>query len=385
MGGKMWRKLLLRKPKLSAEPQQVSKLDAISTSILNNAEAVDGQEQSAQGGSTAIQAGRDIVIGMSYSDVKDVCIDVFQSNYYKLAGMARETAQARAEEITEEFLTKLREENPEGFSHANDPGFQHAVYTAQKEHARTGDKDLGSLLVDLLVDRSKQKERDIIQIVLDESLSTAPKLTNGQLASLSIFFVFRYTQNFGINSHDDLGEYFDRHIQPFVERMVESAASFQHLEFSGCGSIGAGHLTLETILSKVYQGLFMKGFDEEEVRSRQFSMERHPDLFIRCINDNEKFQVRGKNVENLDAGLAERGVSDEDKVILKGLYDFAKMSDNEIREKCIQIRPYMERVFNVWSKSAMTNFALTSVGIAIGHANVKRLIGKFADLAIWIN
>jgi hypothetical protein len=28
---------------------------------------------------------------------------------------------------------------------------------------------------------------------------------------------------------------------------------------------------------------------------------------------------------------------------------------------------------------------LTSVGISIGHANIKRLVGEFAKLSIWIN
>jgi len=33
----------------------------------------------------------------------------------------------------------------------------------------------------------------------------------------------------------------------------------------------------------------------------------------------------------------------------------------------------------------MKKFTLTSLGIAIGHANIKRLIGEFANLSIWIN
>jgi hypothetical protein len=45
----------------------------------------------------------------------------------------------------------------------------------------------------------------------------------------------------------------------------------------------------------------------------------------------------------------------------------------------------MENVFDTWSDSQMKNFTLTSVGIAIGHANIKRLVGEFANLSIWIN
>ncbi len=61
------------------------------------------------------------------------------------------------------------------------------------------------------------------------------------------------------------------------------------------------------------------------------------------------------------------------------------MTDAEIRDKCIEIRPYMRDLFTSWEKSPMQSFTLTSVGIAIAHANIKRLVGEFANLSIWIN
>ena len=128
------------------------------------------QSQTAQQNATAIQAGRDVVLygGMSYSEVKDAALDVFEANFFRLAGIAKETAEQRAEEVTEKLLERLQREHPEGFSQANDPGFQHALFTVQREHARTGDANLGDLLVDLLVDRTRHPQRDIMQIVLDE-------------------------------------------------------------------------------------------------------------------------------------------------------------------------------------------------------------------------
>lgn len=51
------------------------------------------------------------------------------------------------------------------------------LFSAQKEHARIGDEDLGDLLVQLLVDRTKVRDRNLVQIALNESLEVAPKLT----------------------------------------------------------------------------------------------------------------------------------------------------------------------------------------------------------------
>lgn len=346
------------------------------------------QEQATSHGGTALQAGGDIVItstGLTYTEVKEVALDVFRANFYQLSGIAKDTASARAEEITEAFLSKLQAEHPEGFQQANDPSFQYALLTVQKELARTGDKDLGDLLVDLLVDRSKQEQRDILQIVLDESLNTAPKLTDNQLAVLAITFLFKYTQNHGIGNHQALGEYFDKHIPPFSQKIVKNAACYQHLEFTGCGAIGIGEIKLETILGTTYQGQFLHGFDAKEVEDRSLSIGLDSRFFIPCLNDPAKIQVRANSHESLDRLIAEQSIDTEDSGKIKALFDLGKMTDDEIKAKCIEIRPYMSPVFDVWSDSQMKHFTLTSVGIAIAHANIKRLVGEFANLAIWIN
>lgn len=346
------------------------------------------QEQNVAEGSTAIQAGGNVTItktGLTYAEVRDVALDVFRANFYELAGVAKETAKVRAEEITEGFLSKLQKEYPAGLEKSHDPDFQYALFTVQKEYARNGDKDLGDLLVDLLVDRSKQEQRDILQIVLNESLSTAPKLTDSQLAVLAIIFLFKYTQNFGIGNHEMLGDYLDKHVAPFSSKIVKNMACYQHLEFSGCGAIGLGEHSLESIFGSTYQGQFLKGFDAKEVAERGVSIGLDQRFFIPCLNDPSKVQVRANSKELLDKAFEAHAIKPEDRSKITSLFDAGKMNDAEIKNKCIAIRSYMADLFETWSGSSMKNFTLTSVGIAIGHANIKRLVGEFADLSIWIN
>ena len=346
------------------------------------------QTQDVKEGATAIQAAGNVTfnnMGLSYSQVRDVALDVFRANSYELAGMAKETARVRAEEVTEEFLKKLEKENPAGLRKSEDPDFQYALFTVQQEYARNGDKDLGDLLVDLLVDRSKHDQRDILQIVLNECLVTAPKLTNTHLAALAVIFLFKYTQSHEVGNHQTFGEYLDKHLLPFVAKLTKSHSCYQHLEFSGCGSVGLAGNTLEGILGNVYQGQFLKGFDETEIANRSVSVGVDPRFFIPCLSDPTKLQVRANNKETLEPYLDQQGVSHEDKAKILQLFDFGKLSDAEIKEKVIAIRPYMAEVFEIWTNSPLQTFTLTSVGIAIGHSNIKRLIGEFANLAIWIN
>jgi hypothetical protein len=344
------------------------------------------QEQNVAEGSTAIQAGGNVTItGLTYTDVRNVALDVFRANFYELAGVAKETARSRAEEITEAFLSKLQKENSDGFQKSDDPDFQYALFTVQKEYARNGDKELGDLLVDLLVDRSKQEQRDILQIVLNESLITAPKLTENQLAVLAVIFLFRYTQSSGIGNHQMFAEYLDRQVAPFASKLVKNMACYQHLEFSGSGAIGLGETNLEAILGTTYQGQFLKGFEEKEIIERGISIGLDQRFFIPCLNDPSKLQVSANNKDFLDKALEEYAIVAEDRTKIHALFDIGKMNNSEIKDKCIEIRPYMSTLFETWSESAMKNFTLTSVGIAIGHANIKRLVGEFANLSIWIN
>lgn len=349
------------------------------------------QNQDVGENATAVQAGNDANVkvihnyGVSYSEVRQIALDIYKANFYELAGAAKETARARAEEITEEFLKKLQEENPEGFLKAEEPDFQHGLLTIQKEYARTGDKELGDLLVDLLVDRSKQDKRNILQIVLNESLSIAPKLTDEQFSALSIIFLFKYTRDNRIGNHKDLGEYFDKHIFPFIGSLVTSSSCYQHLEFTGCGSIQMGEISLVEQISYVYQGQFMKGFDVSEIEAREITIGLDKRFFIYCLNDSSRIQVNANSIEILENKLDIAQVIPEDRVKILELFNIGKMSNDEIRQLCINLRPYMKNVFEVWSDSSMKSFTLTSVGIAIAHANVKRLIGNFADLSIWIN
>jgi hypothetical protein len=346
------------------------------------------QSQEAGNGATAIQAGGSVIIinaGVTALEARQIALDVAKSTFYELSGAAKEIASTRVEEITEQVIKKLENEFPAGLQKAKDPDFQYALYTVQKEYARNGNKDLGDLLVDLLVDRSKQDQRDILQIVLNESLSTAPKLTDNHLAALATIFLFRYTQNYGIGNHRMLGEYLDKHLLPFAKKLSKSQAGYQHLEFSGCGSISIGEVTLEHILGFCYQGQFLKGFEEGEILNRGISIGNDLRIFMPCLNDELKLQVRANSKEILEKQFDALSIPPEDRTNIIALFDIGKMSETEIREKVTSIRPYMAEVFDIWSNSPMKSFTLTSVGMAIGHANIKRLVGEFANLEIWIN
>lgn len=129
------------------------------------------QDLQVDNGGIAVQGGGDVNIevtnvGLNYLEVrevaKDVALNVFRENFPKLQGEAMLLASARGEAITEDFFSKLQIENPDGINQANSPDFQDALFTVQKEYAKAGDEELGQLLVDLLVDRTKELTRNTL-------------------------------------------------------------------------------------------------------------------------------------------------------------------------------------------------------------------------------
>ena len=144
-------------------------------------------------------------------------------------------------------------------------------------------------------------------------------------------------------------------------------------------------ISLEHCLNETYAGLFCKGFDRIEVENRGISIGLDPRFFVTCLNDPSKIQINALNQSTLDKGFDDLAISSDDRAKINALFIMARMNDEEVKKKCVELRPLMSELFDVWSDSAMKSFSLTSVGIAIGHANVQRLVGPFANLSIWIN
>lgn len=347
----------------------------------------DEQKQQVGEGATAIQAAGNVTVnnGMSYSEVRAVVLDVFHSNFLQLAGEAKIIARQRAEEITDKFLEKLLKENPAGLSQAPSPDFQYGLFSVQRDFARTADPELGDLLVDLLVDRTKHPDRDMVQIVLNECLIVAPKLTNEQLSALAIVFYFKYCGEVGILTFQQFSARLDQFVRPFLDTLPRSATAYQHLEFAGCGTVQITSSSLENIILTRFQGLFDKGFDASELSGAAFYFNQNQQLTCTSIHDPSKIQIRAQNLDHLEKLISAHRVSTDDATRLRQVFGKNPMTPIEIKAKCIALHPYMQTLFDSWTVTNLHNFTLTSVGIGLAHANIKRLIGEFANLSIWVN
>ena len=96
-------------------------------------------------------------------------------------------------------------------------------------------------------------------------------------------------------------------------------------------------------------------------------------------------QIDALNKSDLRDKALQLRINEQEINKLVNLRSTVLMKNNGIKAMLIKFQPYMSKIFDVWMNSLMSHLHLTSVGIAIGHANIKWQPGKFTDLSIWIH
>jgi hypothetical protein len=345
------------------------------------------QKQEGGDSSTNLQ-GKNITInqGISYADAKAIALDVYKANFLQLSQEAADLARARAEELTDDFLIKLKEENEAAVTEMNTPGMQAALYEAQKQYAKTGDKNLEALLVDILVERASTPERNIHQIVLDESLTVASKLTTEQMDALTVNFLLSKTKNYTLVNLESVSKYIATDIVPFLTELTDTSSCYEHLEYVGCGSLmGVSRIhPIEHLFRLHYPTLFSKGFDEERFVKDIGSLTEYNGFIMKCFHYPNMYQFKAIDTEVLNKISDDLNIPEEIKNKMVALFNSTLMNDNEIKECLVNTKPELQTLFDLWKNSSISNFSLTTVGIAIAHANYRRRTGVKLDLSIWV-
>lgn len=88
--------------------------------------------------------------------------------------------------------------------------------------------------------------------------------------------------------------------------------------------------------------------------------------------------------EELDARRRELAVDDVVVTAVKAIFKSKRISNAEIKQRMLDLWPATTPLFDKWSSTQIRHMSLTSVGIAIQHANAARQFSSKFDLSIWI-
>jgi len=343
------------------------------------------QDQNADTGSVAIQAGHDVVVqhGMSSDQMSEIMV-AMATQLSRYHDEARETAERRFASFREEILnrfTQKGEANPQAF---RDPDFQFLLNDAQQAYARSGDEAVRDTLVDIIARRSLETSRSRLAITLNDAATKAANLTVNEFAALSLSYIARYTVRKNINSFGDFIQYLKSSLFPFVKDISREQSSFQHLEAQSCGSVESFMQTdIIGILRAQYAGVLGKGFDRQQLEAHlpEGKKDALNGLIIPSLQDPSKLQFAALSFEVLKVKASDTGLSESE---LQNTWNMFEGTIVDVVEMIERQAPEIRMLVDVWANTPLKNFKLTSLGLAIGHANARRVIGFDAPLDIWI-
>jgi hypothetical protein len=198
------------------------------------------QELAVEGGSVALQAGRDIVLqtGPSIADVTGLCDFLWKSNFPVLQEEARRVAEENVKAFASELNRKLEElQSVVDTSKFADPDVQATINDAVKASARKGEAANPSLLASLITERVCTNTDDYMGIVFSEAVQVVPRLTPAQISLLSLV-IFVTHMGFGSLSSLEQLEKWGKLALSFAEPAFGMPdAQKRHVHYAGAAMV----------------------------------------------------------------------------------------------------------------------------------------------------
>ena len=333
---------------------------------------MNDQKIEAGDNSQNIQVRGNLTCGVSYSEARQIALDVFNANCQKLMNEAARTADARAHEIIDDFIKRLFEQQPELSYKLKEPSIQYSAYSVIKNYVKTGDVDLKENLLRMLMQRMRANDRSMEQIVLDEAIEILPKLTQDIINILTLVFSAVYLHH-DINSLDTFKNFINNQLMIFYPGRT-SNSMYTHLQYTGCSTFlaeGATYKPFPSIIMNRYGGLFNKGFTKELLEQTiPVDYDHIAQIVTTCQQNATLLQFNAINDSVLEEVIKEHNLEQHLQKILQ-LNRQHQMTDDEIANYLCSINQKMKRFIEEWKgeRSPLKTIAPTSVGYAIAILN----------------
>jgi len=148
----------------------------------------DKQVQKVSEGTLAVQASRDVNIGMQYSDVKDLVTLLLECNFPKLREEAVAEARLYVDKFSENLFEKISRLEVDVKNELRRPDVQAAINEGVEYTAKRTDHAELDTISDLIANKLLSEKGSLKSIVIDQSIEMLSKLD----INLIRFFAFSY-------------------------------------------------------------------------------------------------------------------------------------------------------------------------------------------------
>jgi hypothetical protein len=348
------------------------------------------QGQEVGSNAVAIQSGGDTVVtvGMTPTEVQGIIHSAMVAAMPFFTAVAEAKAQERMGELEQRVMEKLASQPATSEEALKDPDFQYMLTRAHHSYARSGDSQIAETLVDLIAQRAAQPGRSRLSLSLNDAVDKTALLTKNEFAELSLVYTLRYMRRLTVNNFPSFLAFLKECVLPHIPDISEHASSYQYLQAHSCAHIEMGSFELRELLIRIYAGVLSKGFDQSAFEGAVPEQLRllfgDRTLVIPCLHDPDKWQLNAMSKETYDPVADHLGFSKHDGDLLWNMFERTLLTDQELVDKVSFHLPSFRKLRDLWETTQLKNLSLTTVGIALGYANARRLGGIRADLSIWI-
>lgn len=227
---------------------------------------IENQKQNIGDNSTAIQVKGNLSIGSSYTDIKEIFLDLFELNFPKIQEVAAQTARNRVNDLLDEMKESFQKHKESiDIEKFEEPSVQFEMQAMTINAAKRGDKSNYKLLSEILCTSISKDCPEIIELISSEALSVVPSLNQSHIDYLSLQILIHEAKmaNTPLN-------YLDFNIKPTLNSIASvkeiTISEIQYLSLKRVlEPMGIVHMGIIPSLLNEYQEI--KGMDFEATKN----------------------------------------------------------------------------------------------------------------------
>lgn len=339
-------------------------------------------EQKSGKDSTNIQI-KEFNAGLSYKDVKELCLDLITDKLDSYKEEASIEAKKREEKLRNDFIDEL-EKNKIDLNEFKNPSIQLCYIDAQKGYISYGDDTSEKILLELLKDRISESDKSILQISLNEAVKVAPLLMKKHLNTLSLLFFIKEMSIMGIRTRAELIDFIKDVVLKFTKDSSLTKVDYEHLEYNKCiTKIEIFKSDIFEIMRSKYKYYFLKEISYDDFQQKYSQLTKYIGslAFFNVDSDN---MLRFKEVDSFLSYNELDIISSDDREMFNKMLKDLTMSDEEFERTILDNNDLLCPLFYTWKEDLMSSCSLTTIGKVLAMINIKIELKIPVDMSIWI-
>ncbi len=295
---------------------------------------------------------------------------------------------ADAEKVTERAFAKLGDlpakEVQDIMSHIM---VQEALVNAQRVYVMLPDDIILEMVTDAFMQVALGERDHTMTLLAYDALEAMTHMEHGHYHILALLLLFHYSRNTNNISTAAFRRYAKKYVEPLLADLPAEYSYYQQLEYLQTVTMSGRDALLGEILRDSYPYFFAyRGFTESELTDLLQEERLRAEFVVKSIY-GDYYKLAVADFSALSDFFRRAGVQDEEKrhALTKLMQSRPVPYDRREGHRVLQATsPVLAQLADIWDSSMMRRCAPTLLGMYIGRAYIKEVIGEEFDLSRWI-